>query len=163
VAVSRFYTVDSGLQAVTTATITPVLCGTTSSSTVADIVAIRVGVFSGSSVVYPTNGTVLVQLQRPTGTAAGGGSVTPSPHNVTDIAARTTWLAGSTGTAVTGLTPATILWGQVIPFAAGANWAEWDQPGAEWRLGASANICVYVTTSAASTATDFSVELVFSE
>lgn len=159
------YTVDTGLQAITSTSATAILCGTAGSTVAADILALRIGIYSGASVSYPSNGTVLFQLLRPTGTASAGvGSVTPNPHNASDIAARSTWLNGATGSTISGLTAGTtVLWAQSLPFTAGANWAEWVTPGAEWRLGASSNIALYITCSSAGTATDFNCEMVFSE
>jgi hypothetical protein len=161
-ATGRIYTVTSGLVAYTATSATPILSGSTGSAVTADIQAIRVGSYAGSSVSYPTNGTVLVQLARATGTAGGGSSVTPAPHNSTDLAAQSTWLDAHSA-AITGLTQGVTLWQQTLPFTAGANWSEWVTPGSEWRLPISANVAVYLTASAAGTATDFEVEIVFAE
>jgi len=158
----RIYTVTSGLVTYTSTTATPVLFGSAGSTVTADIMALRIGSYAGSSVSYPSNGTILAQLCRPTGTQAGGSSaLTPAPHNSADIAANTTWKDGTT--AITGLTAATFLWQQALPFTAGANWAEWVTPGAEWRLPASGQVAVYLTASSAGTATQFEVQITFAE
>lgn len=165
-ALGRMYTVDYGAIACTSASALAIASLTTGATNTADVQAIRFGTVGAAS--FPSNASVLVQLVRATGTAAGGGSVTPRPHNPSDIAAVSTALSvGATPTAITGLTftPGTtpVVWAQEIPFTAGSNWAEWVTPGAEWRVSASTNLVVYMTQSSAGTATTFSVELVFAE
>ncbi len=168
-ALGRTYTVDSGLVAIATATTAQyVIAAYTTTTNIMDIEAIRVGVFSGASISYPSNGTLLCQLQRITTPGTSGtGTLTPRPHNQADLAAATTW---STGTFQT--TPATsgiVLWGQSIPLTAGANWAEWVTPGAEWRVnpvsstGAAAYVALFMTASGIGTGVQASVEIVFSE
>lgn len=160
-AVSRIYTVDGGLQTLASATQTCLLVGTTISTNPCDIEAIRVGIYSGTSVSYPASGTVQFLLARASGVSGGGTTgLGVNPHNPTDIAANTVWKNASTPiTSTIGV----VLWGQSLPFAAGANWAEWATPGAEWRVSASSSIGVYVDCSSAGTATQFQIELVFSE
>jgi len=158
----RIYTATSGLVAYTGTSATLIFLGTTTSTATADIQAIRVGIYSGSGVSYPSNGTVLVQLCRVTGSSAGGTAVTARPHNASDIAANTTFL-DATGSAITGMTQGAIVWEQSLPFTAGANWAEWVTPGAEWRVSASSFVGVYLTASSGGTATDFETSLVFTE
>lgn len=160
-ALGRAYTVTSGLVTYTGTSATPIFYGAATSTATADIQAIRIGLYSGSSASYPTNGTVLAQLSRVTGTVGGGGTVTAVPHNSADIAANTTFKDGTTG--ITGLTQGVTLWQQSLPFTAGANWAEWASPGSEWRVPASGLFAVYLTASSAGTATQFEVELVFGE
>ncbi len=159
----RSYTAASAAVTLASTSTTAILCGSTGSTVTADVSAIRIGIYSGSSVSYPSNGTVQAQLMRATGTAGGGTTVTPSPHNASDIAANSTWLDAS-GAAITGLTKGSVcVWEQVLPFTAGANWAEWVTPGAEWRIGASTNLALYLTCSSAGTATEFIAELVLAE
>jgi hypothetical protein len=161
-ALGRTYSSTTALVAYTATSATPIMWGATTSSSTMDIQAIRVASYAGSGVSYPSNGTVLVQLSRVTGTAAGGTALTPSPHNPGDIAAVSTWKDASTA-AVTSLTQGVTLWEQALPFTAGANWAEWVTPGAEWRVGATGTIAVYLTASSAGTATDFEASIVFVE
>ena len=163
---ARTYTVDSGAVTLASTSQTPILLVSTTATAVCDIQAIRIGTFSGTSAAYPPNGTVQCYLARAGNSPTGGTGVTPRPHNQADIAANTAWTIGSWSLAPTF---GVILWGQVIPFTAGANWAEWVTPGAEWRIGppsntgATAYAAVFLTCSAAGTATEFSVECVFSE
>jgi hypothetical protein len=160
-AIGRTYTVDSGLQTLASTSQTCLLVGTCASTNPVDIQAIRVAIHSGSGVSYPSNGSVQVLLARASGTIGGGTSTaTVNPHNAGDIAANTTWKDNSTSISAT---IGTILWGQVLPFTAGANWAEWVTPGAEWRVAASASVGVYLTCSSAGTATKFQIELVTAE
>lgn len=158
----RIYTATSGLVTYTGTSATPIFYGTTTSTSTADIQCIRIAIYSGSGVSFPSNGTVQVQLARVTGATSGGTAVTAAPHNASDIAANTTFL-DATGSAITGLTEGVRLWGQSIPFTAGANWAEWVTPGSEWRVSASAAVAIYLTASSAGTATEFQAELVFAE
>ena len=162
-ALGRMYTADFGVIAQAAAGPTVAACLSTGASVTADVQAIRFGTVGATS--FPSNASVLIQLFRATGSAAGGGAITPRPHNPSDIAANTTALSvGATPTAITGLTQGAVcIWGQEIPFTAGSNWAEWVTPGAEWRISASTNLAVYITQSTAGTATTFSCELVFAE
>lgn len=159
---SRLYTATSGLVTYTGTSATAAFYGIAAATNPMDIWAIRIGIYSGSSVSYPSNGTVLVQLSRVTGTEAGGTSVTASPHNASDVAANSLF-HDATGSAITGLTQGVTLWEQTLPFTAGANWAEWFTPGAELRVAASAGCAIYLTASSAGTATEFETSLVFSE
>lgn len=162
----RSYTVDSGQVLLTSASQTPMLLASTTTTAICDIQAIRVGIFSGSGAIYPTSSTVQCYLARATNTPAGGTPVTPRPHNPADIPANTGWTIGSWSTA-----PAfgPILWGQVVPFAPGSAWAEWVTPGAEWRVGpisstgVAAYAAIFLTCSSAGTATQFSIECTFAE
>ena len=55
------------------------------------------------------------------------------------------------------------------PLTAGANWAEWVTPGAEWRIGpssssgAAAYVALFVTASVTGSNIDLTAEVVFSE
>lgn len=167
-ALGRTYTVDSGLVSIATATTAQaVIAGITTTTNICDIEAIRIGVFSGGSINYPSNGTLLCQLARVATPGTYASTATARPHNQGDIAANTAW---STGTFQTAPTTATaILWGQSIPLTAGANWAEWVTPGAEWRVGpsssaaAAAYVALIVTASGIGTGVQLSAEIVFSE
>ena len=166
-ALGRTYTVNSGAIAVATTTATPILACVTSSTAICDIECIRIGIYSGSGVSFPSNGTVLCSLQRIATPGTATGTVSPYPHNQADIAANTVWSTGGWQTTPVG--GSTILWSQSIPFTAGANWAEWVTPGAEWRVSGTgsatgaAYVALFVACSSAGTATDFVGEIVFSE
>lgn len=160
-ALGRTYTATSAPVTVATATQTVIMCGTTGATVTADVEAIRFAVIGAAT--FPANATVTATLYRSTGTAAGGTAVTPRPHNASDIASNSTWLDAS-GAAITGLTVTAIqVWSQVLPFTAGANWAEWVTPGAEWRVSVSTNLALWITCSSAGTATSFQAEMVFAE
>lgn len=161
-ALGRAYTVNSNLVTYTATSATPVFYGAAAAASTADIQAIRIGSYAGSSASYPANGTVLAQLARVTGTEAGGTSVTATPASSSDIAANSTFKDAS-GSAITGLTIGAVLWQVVLPFTAGASFAEWVTPGAEWRVPASGLFAVYLTASQAGTATQFEVSLTFGE
>jgi hypothetical protein len=169
VPLGRTYTIDSGPIAVATTATTPILAAVTGTTNIADIEAIRIGIYSGSGVSYPSNGTVLCTLQRVANPGATTGTLLPRPHNQADLAANTTWSTGGWATTPVPQSPSQILWGQSIPFTAGANWAEWVTPGAEWRVGpvsasaAAAYIALFVACSSAGSGTEFTAELVFSE
>jgi hypothetical protein len=125
-----------------------------------DIQRVGVATYSGSGVSYPNNATLLFQLCRVSVTGAiGGNSDTPNPHNPADVAAQGTFLDGSV--AITNITQGVVLWQNTLPFTAGANWAEWVTPGAEWRVAASGTVGLYVTASSAGTATDLECALTF--
>lgn len=162
----RTYTVDSGPVTLASTTQTPILASNGLATLVYDIEAIRVSVTATVSTTpsYPGNGIVNCLFARTSAAAGGGASVVANPHNVADIAARTLWVSGAT--AITGIaTPGVTLWEQNLPFTAGANWAEWVTPGAEWRGAASATagVALYITCSIAGTNTAFQCEIVFSE
>ena len=163
----RVYTATNNLTAYTGTSATPIFYGATSSSAPLDIQAIRVGVYSGSGVSYPPNGSVLVQLARATGSVAGGTSLTlatfVAPHNASDVASNISSLYDAHAAAITGLTQGVTLWQQSLPFTAGANWAEYVTPGDEWRIGASSAFAIFLTASSAGTATDFAVSLTWVE
>lgn len=159
----RYYTATSNLVTYTATAATPVFYGLAPATSVADIVAVRAGLYSGGGVSYPANGTLLVQLCRASGTRAGGTSVTPAPHNAGDIASQLSQCYDASGSALTGLSQGVVLWQVALPFTAGANWAEWFSPGSEPRVAASAAFAVYLTASAAGTATQVQAEVVYAE
>lgn len=158
----RVYTATSGLVTYTGTSATAIFYGLTASTNPADIQCIRVAIYSGSAVSFPSNGTVQVQLCRVTGAESGGTSVTASPHNPSDVAANTTF-KDATGSPIAGLSQGVVLWSQTLPFTAGANWAEWVTPGSEWRVAVSAGCAIYLVASSAGTSTEFQAELVFTE
>ena len=168
-ALGRTYTVDSGPVAIATATtVQPIMSASTTTTNVADIEAIRVGIYSaaGSTPSYSANGTLLVQLARCANPGTAASTQTPRPHTQADLLANTGW---STGTWQTAPTVGNILWGQSIPLTAGANWAEWVTPGAEWRVGpsssaaAAAYIALFVQASVTGSNVQLVAEIVFSE
>jgi len=160
----RVYTATSNLVPYTGTSATPVVAGSAATTMTMDIQAIRIGIYSGGGVSYPSNGAVLCQLSRVTGAIGGGAAMTSriAPHNSTDIASNIATMADGS-TAITGLTQGVNLWQQSLPFTAGANWAEWVTPGSEWRIPAAGEFGVYLTASSAGTATDFAIELVWTE
>jgi|SRR5215469_13626923 len=167
-ALGRIYTAESGTCALATTTASALIWAWPASAAVTmDILAIRVGVTaSGGTPSYPSNGIVQVQLVRATGTIAGGATITPNPHNSSDIAANSAWRSASTAI-TTQPTVGVVLWGQQLPFTAGANWAEWFSPGSELRIPASATagtgFALMTTQSSAGTNTAFTAEIVFAE
>ena len=168
-ALGRTYTVNSGYVTVTTTSSTPILACVTSSTAICDIECIRVGIYSGSGISYPSNGTVLCSLQRIVTPGTATGTVSPYPHNQADIAANTVWSTGGWQTTPVPQATPVILWSQSIPFTAGANWAEWVTPGAEWRVSGTgsttgaAYVALFVACSTAGSGTEFTGEIVFSE
>ena len=167
-ALGRFYTAESGTCALATTTPSALFWAWPAAATVTMVIAcIRVGITSsGGTPYYPSNGIVQVQLVRATGTITGGATITPSPHNTTDIAANSAWRSASTAITVQP-TVGVVIWSQQIPFTAGANWAEWVTPGFEWRVPASGTagtgVALMTTQSSAGTNTAFTAEIVFAE
>lgn len=163
-ALGRTYTVTSALVTLASTAQTPILAAKYSTTVTLNVEAIRIGIYSGAGVSYPSNGTVQCLLARATAAYTGGNALTPSPHNNNDIAAQSSWADNSTALVGIG-TPGVTLWGQVLPFTAGANWGEWVTPGAEWFAGGSATtgLAFYLTCSSAGTATQFQIEATFTE
>lgn len=151
--------------AVATTTPTPILAGTTASTSDLNISAVRVSCQGASS--FPSNASFVASLVTVAGTAAGGESVTPVQLSGVAKVTLATWLtAGGTSgpTAITGLTTfAKILWSQTLPFTAGANWGEWFTPGFELNVPVSTIIAMYITQSTAGTSTTFSGEIEYTE
>jgi len=163
-ALGRTYTVDSGAVAITSTNLTPVLASVPVATATFDIEAIRVST-QGAASNYPSNAIFNVALYRTTAASSGGAAVVARQHDVMQtIASQTTWLSGSTALTVT-TTGNIIVWSQNLPFTAGANWAEWVTPGAEWRAGGAttAGFAVQITCSSAGTGTSFQCELVYVE
>jgi hypothetical protein len=172
VPLGRTYTVDSGTVSIATATtVQYVMAAYTTTTNVADIEAIRVGVYSaaGATASYSANATLLCQLQRITTPGTSSQTVVPRPHNQADLAANTTWATGTFQTTPAPQSTPVVLWGQSLPLTAGANWAEWVTPGAEWRLGpvsnsaAAAYVALFVQASVTGSNIQLVAEIVFSE
>jgi hypothetical protein len=169
-ALGRTYTVSSGVVTLGSGTHSALLWGWPTQGTgvagiiAADIEAVRVSILGVTT--FPSNASVTFDLSRVTGTIAGGASVTGTPHNSTDIASNLTWFSAST-TISTEPTYGVTLWQQTIPFTAGANWAEWVTPGAEWRIPptstAGTGIALSMIQSSPGSSTQFECELVYSE
>lgn len=159
----RSYTVESGQVALTAgATQTPILMGQAGATVTVDCIAIRVGVVSGASPIYPTLGSVQWYLANAANTPAGGTAVTPRPSNGTDIAANSAW---TIGTWTTAPTQGNIRWGQPVPFTPGPYGEVFDRD-LERRLGgagASAFWAIFATLNTASTSTLVTAELDFIE
>jgi len=164
-ALARTYTATSALVTLASTSQTPLFAAKFAAATATlNVEALRIGIYSGASVSYPSNGTVQFIFARTTAAYGAGNAITPSPHNNNDIAAQSSWADNSV--ALTGIgTPGVTLWSQSLPFTAGANWAEWVTPGAEWFFGGSTTtgLAMYATCSSAGTATQFLVETVFTE
>jgi hypothetical protein len=161
-ALGRVYTIDSGLATIAATSQTCLLVGTTTAVQTFNLEALRIGIYSGAGVSFPSNGSVMWQILRSTGTAAGGGTATKNPANPGDVACQSTWLSGST--AITGLTATAVEpWGNVMPFTAGSNWGEWVTPGAEVQCGISSNLALWITCSSAGTATQFKAQMIIAE
>ena len=99
----RVYTATSNLVPYTGTSATPVVAGSAATTMTMDIQAIRIGIYSGGGVSYPSNGAVLCQLARVTGAITGGAAMTAriAPHNSTDIACNISTMADGS-TAITG-------------------------------------------------------------
>ena len=146
-ALARVYNVDTNATAgivigsTTPGSEFPILWGVSNASEF-NISAVRVGVYSGSSASYQSNGTITWRLRR-VGQAATfsaglqGGTGTAVPIGQSTTAAASTWYY-STWTNATGtfsVMTASPLWEQTIPQTAGANWGEWFTPGFEINVG----------------------------
>lgn len=172
-ALGRTYTVTAGPYTLASTAQTPLLMGATGAAVTADISAIRFSIGCGAGVGFPSPASVQFLLTRPANTPVAGAAttVTPAPHNDTDIAANSTWTTGSFGGGTAWTTPPTApavgaagwLYSQNIPFTAGALLGEWITPSQEWRLSASKFLVVFATCSLAGTATQLQAEVVFTE
>lgn len=171
-AIARYYKVgvfDSATPTaqggtVATTTPTPILWGTTSTTSDCNISAIRVSAIGANA--FPANASFAASINLTTGTKAGGNAATPVIVGQNTLVANTVFstAGGSTSSLViTGLTQGKFYWSQDIPFTAGANWGEWFTPGFEIYIPASTGFAVYITESSAGTATTFAAELEFTE
>jgi hypothetical protein len=173
----RTYTVTSGPYTVAATSATPILMCSTSATVTVDVQAFRVGSVSGPSVNWPANSTADMVFARPSNSPVVGSAnlTTPAPHNPSDIAANSVWSIGSIGGGTAWTTAPTLsagggtsgqtgwLWSQPVPMAAGAGWGEWVNPGAEWRIPASAFAAFFVICSTAGSATQYQVQAIFTE
>lgn len=145
--VYRGYNVDSLGVSIAGTSATPLLYMATTSTNDANILRINVAIDAASSPAPPSNGSVLFQLAKVTGTVGGGGAVTPQITGPSSLAANTTFSSANAG-ALTGLTQGVSLWEAEIPFTAGA-WKEdaYENTGLEINLGASGKWCIYFTAA----------------
>lgn len=142
----RAYESDSGVVSISATTAVPALYFAAAAAADCNIVKIKVAIEAVSSPSPPSNGSVLFQLSKVTGTVAGGGAVTPTPIGQTTLAAQTTVKSGST--ALTGLTQGIEYWAHPLPFTAGAAWADdHENTGLEVNIAASGLYCFYFTAA----------------
>jgi hypothetical protein len=157
----RGYTVSSGLVAVTATTQTAILFATAGATVSADAIGIRMSCPAGTTPTYPANASAKFTLAKTTA-GVGTTAVTPGKTNNLDIAANSLWYTAWS----TAPTIGQILYEHNLALAAGADWGEVFPANLERRLGGTGSAdqwAVYVTLSAASTATDFEVGLDFIE
>lgn len=141
----RAYSVDSGLIAISSTGLTPLLYLAPTSTNDANIIAVKASIETGSSApTAVSNSDLFFSLNTVTGTKAGGGAVTPTKLN-TALAANTV-VSSAASAAITGLTQSTEQWGGAIPFTAGAFTNEaWENTGREINLAASSLNAFYVS------------------
>lgn len=141
----RAYSVDSGLVAISSTGLTPLLYLAPTSTNDANIIAVKASIETGSSApTAVSNSDLFFSLNTVTGTKAGGGAVTPTKLN-TSLAANTV-VSSAASAAITGLTQAAEQWGGAIPFTAGAFTNEaWENTGREINLAASSLNAFYVS------------------
>lgn len=136
-----------------------------------NISAVRVGTYSGSSAVYPSNGTITFRLRRVSGTTSPilVGTASANPTSQSTTAAQSTWIystANGSGTGTFSTQTGAVTWSQSIPCTAGANWGEWFTPGFEINVGPGQGTLAltYELGAAGSTsAVNLMAELVISE
>jgi hypothetical protein len=140
-----------------------VLFCSTSASSDLNISCIRVGVLGAAA--FPANASVVFSVNTVTGTKAGGQPVTLTQKSGIAKASLATWstAGGTAAAAITGLTPTTSWWSHPVPFTAGSNWEDWVTPGFEVNIPVSGQFALFVTCSAAGTATTFTGEIEFTE
>jgi hypothetical protein len=146
--VSRTYTVDSGLIAISATGATPGLYIAPTATNDLYVVKYKVSIEAAAGTPsVPSNSSVLFTLNKVTGTKAGGAAVTPEPSGAYTLAANTVFDSGST--ALTGLTQSTEYWAQPVPFTAGAFATEdLENTGLENYIPASGTYCVYFNPAA---------------
>ena len=143
----RVYFVDSTGVSIGGTSATPMLYIAPISTADLNILRIRVAIEGASTPTPPSNGSVLFQLAKVTGTKAGGGAVTPAPTGQSTQAANTVFSSAQSA-AITGLTQSTVYWSHPIPYAAGASWEEYlDSPDLERNIPASGLYAVYFTAA----------------
>jgi hypothetical protein len=163
-ATSRSYFVDSLGVSIGGTSATPILYIAPTSSNDLNVCRIRCSVEAASSPAPPSNGSVLFQLVKVTGTKGGGGAVTPAQLSGATLAANTVF-ASANAAALTGLTASTEYWAHPVPFAAGASWEDsFENTGFERYIPASGIYAVYFTAaSGAGSGCNARVTLDFSE
>lgn len=141
----RAYRVNTGLIAISSTGLTPLLYVAPTSTNDLHITSIKVSIATGSSApTAVSNGEWYFSLNVVTGTKAGGGAVTPSKLGSSALAANTVFSSASSA-AITGLTQSTDAWGGDIPFTAGAfSTEDWANTGEEIDLAASSLNCFYL-------------------
>jgi hypothetical protein len=160
----RAYEVDSSGISIGGTSATPALYCLPTTTSDANIVRIKVAIEAASSPAPPSNGSVLFQLAKVTGTQGGGATALADPIGPSTLAANTTFKSGST--AITGLTQGVTLWTGVVPFTAGASWEDaYENTGLEIYLpSGTAAYCMYFTAaSGAGSGCNARVILNFSE
>jgi hypothetical protein len=143
---ARAYFADSGAVTISGTSATPMLYIAPPSTSDLNVVRIKPFIEAVSSPSPPSNGSVLFQLAKVTGTKGGGAAVTPSQLSGATLAANTVFSSGST--ALTGLTLSTVFWSADVPFAAGAGWEDaYENTGLEINIPASGTWAVYFTAA----------------
>lgn len=143
----RAYEVSSGLVPIGGTSATPMLYVAVPSTSDGNVAKIKVGIDAAASPAPPSNGSVLFQLAKVTGTVGGGAALTPTPLGPQGVVALTTWKSGST--ALTGLAQGAELWRHPLPFSSGAAWADdHENTGLEVYLAPSGLYAVYFTAAA---------------
>lgn len=146
-ATSRAYQVDSLGVSIGGTSATPILYIAPTSTNDVNIVKAKFCIEAASTPTPPSNGSVLFQIAKVTGTKAGGGAVTPSQLSGVVLAANTVFSSANSA-AITGLTQSTVYWTGVVPFAAGASWSdEEENTGLELNIPASGIYAVYFTAA----------------
>lgn len=144
---SRTYFVDSLGVNIASASATPALYIAPTSTNDLNVCRIRVSIEAASTPSPPTNGSVLFQLCKVTGSKAGGGAVTPAPTGASSLAANTVFSSANAG-AITGLSQSTVYWSQPVPFATGAAWEDsFENTGFERYIPQSGIYAVYFTAA----------------
>ena len=133
-----------------------------------NVSAIRVATYSGSSAVYPSNGTITWRLRKVSSTfsAIFAGTASVNPISQSTTAAASTWLYSTANGSGTGTfaTSGNVVWSQTTPCTAGANWGEWFTPGFEINVTNATLALTYEIGAAGTTsAVNLMPELVISE
>jgi hypothetical protein len=134
-----------------------------------NISAVRVALYSLSSAVYPSNGSITFRL-RPVASTLSGilvGTGTAKIIGQSTTAAASTWIystANGSGTGTFATMTTAPLWSQTIPCTAGANWAEWMTPGFELNQAPSGTLAfTYQMSNGTVSGVNVVPELVISE
>lgn len=145
---SRPYFVDSLGVSIGGTSATPILYIAPTATNDLYVSRIRVAIEAASSPAPPSNGSVLFQLVKVTGSKAGGGAVVPAPVGANAALAANTVFSSANSAAITGLTLSTEYWAHPIPFAAGASWEDsLENTGFERYIPASGLYAVYFTAA----------------